>query len=79
MVHENSLESAKLRVIFGHIIEKLTIPSGIPETMDELKLTVKQTLNITRDFSLQYSDPDFEDFFTLNSTAQIKHMATIRL
>lgn len=68
-----------LRVIFGHIIEKLTLPSRIPQTVEELNLAVKQALSITEDFSLQYLDPDFEDFFTLHSTAQIKHKATIKV
>lgn len=73
------MDPAMLRVIFGHRIEKLTLPSGIPETMEELNLTVKQTLSIPNDFSLQYLDPDFEDFFTLNSTAEITHKATIKV
>lgn len=73
------MDSAMLRVIFGHRIEKMTLPSRIPETMEELNLAIKQTLSIHNDFSLQYLDPDFEDFFTLNSTAEITHKATIKL
>lgn len=61
------------------IIEKLTLSSEIPETMEDLNLAVKQKLNITGDFSLQYLDAVFEDFFTLNSTAQIKHKTTIKV
>lgn len=68
-----------LRVIFGHRIEKLTLMSGIPETTEELNLAIKQQLSITGDFSLQYLDPDFEDFFTLHSTAEIKHKATVKV
>lgn len=34
--------------------------------------SVRQTLSITDDFSLQYLDQDFEDFFTLHSTAEIQ-------
>lgn len=73
------MDSAMLRVIFGHRIEKLTLMSGIPDTVEELNLAIKQTLDINDDFSLQYLDPDFDDFFTLHSIAQIKHKATIKV
>ncbi|XP_059372719.1 uncharacterized protein LOC132110142 isoform X2 [Carassius carassius] len=73
------MDSAMLWVLFGHRIEKLTLPSGIPETMEELNLAIKLTLSITDNFSLQYLDPDFGDFFTLNSTAEIRHKATIKV
>lgn len=73
------MDSAVLRVIFGHRIEKLTLSSGIPETIEELNLAIKQTLNIYDDFSVQYLDPDFEDFFTLNSTTEITNKATIKV
>lgn len=73
------MDSAMLRVIFGHRNEKLTLPSGIPETIEELNLAIKQTLSIPDNFSLQYLDPDFEDFFTLNSTAEIGHNPWLRL
>ncbi|XP_030599293.1 uncharacterized protein LOC115789875 isoform X2 [Archocentrus centrarchus] len=73
------MDPSMLRVIFGHRIEKLTLLSGIPDTVEELNLAVKQTLDINDDFSLQYLDPDFDDFFTLHSTAQIKHKATIKV
>lgn len=58
------MDSAMLRVLFGHRIEKLTLPSGIPETMEELNLVIKQTLSIPDDFSLQYLDPDFDYFYS---------------
>ena len=73
------MDSAVLRMIFGHTIEKLTLPCGIPETMEELNFAVRQTLQIMDDFSLQYLDLDFEDFFTLHSTTQIKNKATIKV
>lgn len=73
------MDSVVLRVTFGHTIEKRTLPSGIPETMEELHLAVRQTLKVTDDFSLQYLDLDFEDFFTLHSTTQIKNKASIKV
>ncbi|KAM9467767.1 sterile alpha motif domain-containing protein 3-like [Clarias gariepinus] len=72
------MDSAALRVIFEHRIEKLTLPSGIPESLEELHSAVKQALNITDEISLQYMDSDFEDFFTLHSTTQIQHRSTIK-
>ncbi|KAL7387534.1 hypothetical protein ABVT39_024972 [Epinephelus coioides] len=75
----HDMDSAMLRVIFGHRKEKLTLPSRIPETVEELILAVKQTLSIPNDFSMQYLDSDFEDFFTPNSTAEITHKATIKI
>lgn len=73
------MDSAALRVIFEHRIEKLTLPSGIPESLEELHSAVKQALNITDEISLQYMDSDFEDFFTLHSTTQIQHRSTIKV
>lgn len=73
------MDSAVLRLIFGQRIEKLTLPSGIPETVEELNLAIKKLLGITGDFSLQYLDSDFGDFFTLHSTTQIKNKATIKV
>ncbi|XP_034542211.1 sterile alpha motif domain-containing protein 3-like [Notolabrus celidotus] len=73
------MDPAVLRVIFGHRIEKLTLLSGIPDTIEELNFAIKHQLNITCVFSLQYLDPDFDDFFSLHSTTQIKHKATVKV
>ncbi|KAI7789578.1 hypothetical protein IRJ41_019348 [Triplophysa rosa] len=73
------MNSAALRVMFDHRVEKITLPSGIPESLEELHSTVKQALNITDDISLQYMDSDFEGFFTLQSTTQIQHKSTIKV
>uniref|UniRef100_A0A672TC51 Uncharacterized protein n=1 Tax=Sinocyclocheilus grahami TaxID=75366 RepID=A0A672TC51_SINGR len=73
------MNSAALRVVLDHRIEKLTLPSGIPESLEELHSAVKQALNITDDICLQYMDSDFEDFFTLHSTNQIQHRSTIKV
>ncbi|KAL7834759.1 hypothetical protein SRHO_G00290060 [Serrasalmus rhombeus] len=43
------MDSAVLRVIFDHRIEKLTFSSGIPEALEELNVAVKQMLAITND------------------------------
>lgn len=79
LARQVAMDSAMLRVIFGRRIEKLTLLSGIPDNIEELHLAVNQKFDIQDDFSLHYLDPDFEDFFTLNSTAQIKKKSTIKV
>ncbi|KAL7877233.1 hypothetical protein SRHO_G00038760 [Serrasalmus rhombeus] len=69
---------AKLRVIIEDRIEKLVLLSGIPHTVEELQAVVKETFGISYDFSLQYLDSEFEDYFTLNKCDQIKHKDTIK-
>ncbi|XP_056594794.1 uncharacterized protein LOC130426631 [Triplophysa dalaica] len=73
------MDPAALRVLIALEIRKLILPSGIPNTLDELKKAVKGAYNITEDFSLQYKDSDFNDFFTLTSTDQIQHKDTIKV
>lgn len=70
---------AKLRVINEENIEKLLLPLGIPNTVEELKTFVKQTFGISEDFSLQYLDTDFGDYFSLHTSDQIKDKGTIKV
>lgn len=70
---------AKLRVIIDDRIEKLVLPSGVPPTVEELCTVVQETFAISHEFSLQYLDSEFEDYFTLNNTGQIKHKDTIKV
>lgn len=70
---------AKLKVIIDDNAEKLVLPLGIPDTMDELQTAIKNTYGITEDFSLQFLDSDFRDFFTLHRTSQIKDKDTIKI
>ncbi|XP_054893409.1 uncharacterized protein LOC129364652 [Poeciliopsis prolifica] len=69
---------AKLRVIIDDRIEKLVLPSGIPPTVEELHNIVKETFGISTEFSLQYFDVEFEDYFTLHNSDLIKHKGTIK-
>lgn len=69
----------KLRVIIDERIEKLVLPSGIPPTMEELQTTVKENFGISEEFSFQYLDSDFDNYFTLHKTDQIKHKDTIKV
>ncbi|KAK1894643.1 Histone-lysine N-methyltransferase Su(var)3-9, partial [Dissostichus eleginoides] len=70
---------AKLRVLMDDRIEKLVLPAGIPPTVEELTNVVKETYAVIDEFSLQYLDSDFEDYFTLNQTDQIKHKDTVKV
>ncbi|KAF3844482.1 hypothetical protein F7725_007645 [Dissostichus mawsoni] len=70
---------AKLRVLIDDRIEKLVLPAGIPPTVEELTNVVKETYAVIDEFSLQYLDSDFEDYFTLNQTDQIKHKDTVKV
>lgn len=55
--------SARLRVILQEEICKLNLPSGIPQTVEELKKIVKETFEIDQDFSLQFQDQDLDGQF----------------
>lgn len=79
LLSDDSMDPAALRVLIGQEIRKLILPSGIPNTLDELRKAVKEEFDITDDFSLQYKDSDFNDFFTLTSTDQIQHKDTIKV
>ena len=70
---------AKLRVLLDDRIEKLVLPLGIPPTVEELQSIVKETFGVSDEFSLQYLDSEFEDYFTLHKSDQIKHKDTIKV
>lgn len=72
--------SARLRVILQEEIHKLSLPSGFPQTVDELKYIVKETFKIEQDFSLPFQDQDFDgQFFTLLKMSEIKDKDTIKV
>ncbi|KAI4802444.1 hypothetical protein KUCAC02_020280 [Chaenocephalus aceratus] len=70
---------AKLRVIIDDRMEKLVLPSGIPSTLEELQTVVKETFDISDEFSLQYFDSEFEDYFTIHKSDEIKHKDTVKV
>lgn len=51
--------SARLRVILQEEIRKLSLPSGISQTVEELKHIVQETFAIEQDFSLQFQEQHF--------------------
>lgn len=72
---------AKLKVILGESnIEKLTLPNGIPESIDDLLSKIKTTFGLKGNLRLQYMDQDFgNDFFNLNSTTELQDLGTIKV
>lgn len=73
-------QPAQLRVILAdHDVRKVVLPSGIPETVDDLQSVICDTFSIARDFSLHYKGIDFGEFFTLFSTIDLKDKDTIKV
>lgn len=67
-------------ILSDHDVQKLTLPSGVPETVDELESIVQDTFGISGHFCLHYKDVDFgNDLFTLLSTSEIKDKDTIKV
>lgn len=66
-------------VLIDHEVKKLTLSSGIPSTVEELVAAVKEHFSIPTDISLQYKDEEFDDFFTLTSTNELKDKCTLKV
>lgn len=72
--------SAILRVLLKEDILKLQLPSGIPQTVEELNQIVKETYAIEEDFKIEYQDQDFGgEFFTVKDNKDITDKCTIRV
>lgn len=71
----------RLKVILGEDnIEKLSLPNGIPESLEDLHCSIKTTFGIQGNIRLQYMDQDFgSDFFNLNSTNDLKDLGTVKV
>lgn len=69
-----------LRVILGKDnAEKVILPVR-PETVDELKLELKNLLHLTSDFRLQFEDPDFDlALINLVNMSDLPSRATITI
>ncbi|KAF3841504.1 hypothetical protein F7725_007366, partial [Dissostichus mawsoni] len=73
--------SAQLRVIIEETqVHKLTLPDGIPSTVDNLLAAAQDHFQLQGSFNIMHMDKDFDDqFFTLMSTDVIKDKDTIKL
>uniref|UniRef100_A0A3B5PS92 PB1 domain-containing protein n=1 Tax=Xiphophorus maculatus TaxID=8083 RepID=A0A3B5PS92_XIPMA len=76
-----SSKPARLKVILGESnTEKLTLPNGIPDSLDELLSKVKDTFGLKTNVRLQYMDKDFgNDFFNLSSTSDLEDLGTVKV
>ncbi len=71
---------ATLQIVLGQDnFVKLTLPSGIPESVDSLKLEIQNQCGIEGDFRLQYMDVDFDNSMNLTSTADLKDKGTVKV
>ena len=69
-----------LRVILGiDDALKLSLPCGIPDSVDELKAEIKRHFGLSGDFRLQYKDIEFDDFLNLTCTSEIKDKGTVKV
>lgn len=57
---------------------KLTFPSGIPESVDSLKLEIQKQCGVEGEFRLQYMDSDSDQFMNLTSAADIGDKSTVK-
>ncbi|CAL8350496.1 unnamed protein product [Arctogadus glacialis] len=73
------MDPVVVKVIIDHHSEKLTLSSGVPNTVEQLHETVKDTFQIHEEFTLHYLDEDFGDFFTIHSPNEVKHKGTIKV
>ncbi|CAM4683331.1 unnamed protein product [Leuciscus chuanchicus] len=71
----------QLRVITEETqVHKLTLPDGIPSTVDKFLAAAQNHFQLQGSFTVMYMDKDFDDqFFTLTSTDVIKNKDTIKL
>ena len=72
-------QTVKLRVLIDEEITKLTLNDGILSTVNELVDAIKSAYSITTDISLLYKDKDFDDFFTLTSTDDLRDKDTLKV
>ena len=71
---------AKLQIVLGEDnCMKLTLPSGIPDSVDCLKTEIQKLCGIEEEFRLQYMDNDFDQFMNLTSTADFQDKGTVKV
>lgn len=75
-------EPVSFRVLFGgeDDARKLIIQSGMPTSVDELALEIRNFFGVTEQFRLQYKDIDFgNDFMNLVSISDIQDRSTLKV
>lgn len=71
----------QLRVVIEETqVYKLTLPDGIPSTVDELLAAAQNHFQLEGSFTVMHMDKDFDNqFFTLTSTNVVNDKDTIKL
>lgn len=68
------------RKMLENNIQKLTLPSRIPNEVEDLVSEIIKTFSVPGEFELLYEDKDFgNQFFTITSTAELEDKATVKL
>ncbi|KAI4885983.1 hypothetical protein NFI96_028799 [Prochilodus magdalenae] len=75
----HKMSPATLGVMIKHDAHKLSLPSGIPDAVEELERVVKEKFNLPANFALHYMDADFGDFISLTITATLKDKDTVKV
>lgn len=73
--------AATLRVILGDDnASKLTLPRGIPDSVEDLKEEIRRQFVVSGNFRLQYRDIEFDnEFVNLTLTSEIKDKCTVKV
>lgn len=83
MIHNSnntaSENTMKFRVIIGEDIKKITFENGLPLCVNDFTQVVKQAFSLGDNIGLHYKDSDFDDFFTLTSTRDLKDKDTLKV
>ncbi|XP_019956044.2 uncharacterized protein [Paralichthys olivaceus] len=72
-------QAMRFRVIIDHDIKKITFENGLPSSVEDMIKVFKHAFSITSEIGLQYKDADFDDFFTLTSTSDLKDKDTLKV
>lgn len=73
--------AVQLRVILEeHNNQKLTLSTGIPDTVEDLLSIVTRTFQLYGEIGLLYQDNNFDNqFFSVTSTADLHDKATVKV
>lgn len=67
-------------ILEDHDIHKLTLPTGIPNTVEDLFSLAGKTFQLTGEFALLHKDNDFgNQFFSVTSVADLQDKATVKV
>lgn len=75
----DSEQAMRFRVIIGEEVKKITFENGLPFCVNDFTQVVKQAFSLGDNIRLHYKDSDFDDFFTLTSTRDLKDKDTLKV